>query len=53
MMKGEPITSSSMREFKFDQDFAGKIKRLFEEKFEHIQSDASIKTAKLMYKDIQ
>ena len=42
-----------MREYKNDKEFPDKIKRLFEEKFEQVQADASLKTAKLMYKEIK
>ena len=43
--RGELLTGSAMRDFKFDKDFVDKLKKLFEMGFKQIQSDASLKTA--------
>ena len=51
--RGELLTGSAMQDFKFDKNFTDKLRRLFEERFIQIQSDASLKTAKLMYKDVK
>lgn len=37
---------------RLDRDFVTNLKRLFESGYMHVQNDAALKVARLMYKDV-
>ena len=43
---------SGLREIKLDPDFAERLRTLFAKNFQEVQSDAALKVARLMYKDV-
>ena len=42
-----------MQEMNFDPDFSDKIRRLFADRFQHVQYDGAMRALKMVFKDIK